>query len=45
MDIPLTQTAVDRDNNKENKKEDNDNDKGKAKFFVRVGKHKRFKYF
>ena len=45
MDIPLTQTAIDRDNNKKNKKEDNDNEEGKAKFFVWVGKHKRFKYF
>ena len=34
MDIPLTQTAIDRDNNKKNKKEDNDNEEGKAKFFV-----------
>ena len=36
MDIPLTQTAVDKDNNCENKKEDNDNDndEGKVEFFV-----------
>ena len=46
MDILLTQTAVDRDDNSENKKadndNDNDNDQEKSNVFVRVGKHKRF---
>ena len=45
----LTQTAVDKDDNKkyDNKKDDNDedNDEGKIEFFLRVGKNKRFKYY
>ena len=45
----VTQTAVDKDNNKkdDNKKDDHDedNDEGKVDFFVRVGKTKRFKYY
>ena len=45
----LTQTAIDKDNNKkdDNKKDgdDEDNDEGKVEFFVRVGKNKRFKYY
>ena len=45
----LTQTAVDKDNNKkdDNKKDDDgeDNDEGKVESFVRVGKNKRFKYY
>ena len=45
----ITQTAVDKDNNKkdDNKKDDHDedNDEGKVDFFVRVGKNKRFKYY
>ena len=48
----LTQTVVDKDDNKKNKKDDNkkddddeDNDDGKVEFFVRVEKHKRFKYY
>ena len=45
----VTQTAVDKDNNKkdDNKKDDHDedNDEGKVDFFVRVGKNKRFKYY
>ena len=36
--IPL-QTCVDKD---DNVKED---DEGKVEFFLRVGKHKKFKYF
>ena len=45
----LTQTAVDKDDNTkdDNKKDENDegNDVGKAEFFVRIGKNKRFKYY
>ena len=45
----LTQTAIDKGNNKkdDNKKDgnDEDNDEGKVEFFVRVGKNKRFKYY
>ena len=40
----LTQTAVDKDNNKKDD-EDKGNGKGKVEFFVRVGKSKRFKYY
>ena len=45
----LTQTTVDKDDNKkdDNKKDDDeeDNDEGKVEFFVRVGENKRFKYY
>ena len=45
----LTQTAVDKDDNKkdDNKKDDDDkgNDEGKVEFFVKVGKNKKFKYY
>ena len=45
----LTQTTIDKDDNKkdDNKKDDDDedNDEGKVGFFVRVGKNKTFKYY
>ena len=36
-----TQTCIDKDNNVKK----DDNDEGKVEFFLRVGKHKKFKYF
>ena len=40
----LTQTAVDKDDNKKDD-DDEDNDEGKVEFFVRAEKNKRFKYY
>ena len=40
----LTQTAVDKDDNKKDE-DGEDNDEGKVEFFIRVGKNKRFKYY
>ena len=37
----LTQTCVDKDDNKE----DDDEDDSKVEFFLKVGKHKKFKFF
>ena len=36
-----TQTCIDKDDNVK----EGDSDEGKVKFFIRVGKHKKFKYF
>ena len=45
----LTQTVVDKGDNKKGDKkkddDDEDNDEGKVEFFVRVGNNKRFKYY
>ena len=52
LGLPPTQTCVDKDNSwddneskKDDKKEDEDEDDGKVEFFVKVGKHKKFKFF
>ena len=45
----LTQTVVDKGDNKKGDKkrddDDEDNDEGKVEFFVRAEKNKRFKYY
>ena len=47
-----TQTCADKDDSwddneskKDDKKEDDDEDDGKVEFFVKIGKHKKFKFF
>ena len=42
INIPA-QTSVDKDDNE--KDDGDDNDEGKVEFYVKVGKHKKFRYF